>query len=78
MYTFQLEVVELEIMESTEGKGYVYCNHCDNVVSRSTFQRHERKRYLASSKSEAAASWETTILGNSDSDSTSTAGDEGE
>ena len=26
-------------------KGYVYCSHCDNVVSRSTFKRHERKRY---------------------------------
>lgn len=26
------------------GKDYVYCPHCDNVVSRSTFERHERKR----------------------------------
>ena len=28
-----------------EAKGYVYCAHCDNVVSRSTYERHERKRY---------------------------------
>ena len=36
-------------------KGYVHCSHCDNVVSRSTFKRHERKRYLQDSKNDQAA-----------------------
>ena len=31
-------------------KGYVYCSHCDSMVSRSTFKRHERKRYLEESR----------------------------
>ena len=28
-----------------EAKGYVHCTHGDNVISRSTYERHERKRY---------------------------------
>ena len=39
-------------------KGYVYCSHCDNVVSRSTFKRHERKRYSVDFKSAQAATTE--------------------
>lgn len=30
------------------GKDYVYCHHCGNVVSRSTYERHERKRHAQS------------------------------
>ena len=26
------------------GDGYMYCNHCDKSVSRSTYKRHQRKR----------------------------------
>ena len=26
------------------GDGYMYCNHCDKSVSRSTHKRHQRKR----------------------------------
>ena len=33
-----------------EAKGYVYCAYCDNVVSRLTYKRHERKRYFVLSK----------------------------
>ncbi|KAJ7365675.1 hypothetical protein OS493_002388 [Desmophyllum pertusum] len=32
-------------MECDEDRDYVFCPHCDHVVSRSTFKRHERKRY---------------------------------
>ena len=35
-------------------KGYVHCSHCENVVSRSTFKRHGRKRYLQDSKNDQA------------------------
>ena len=40
-------------------KGYVYCSHCDNVVSRSTFKRHERKRYSVDFKSDQATTTES-------------------
>ena len=33
-----------ERMERNDKKGYIYCAHCNNFVSRSTFERHERKR----------------------------------
>ena len=59
-----------------ESKGYVYCAHCDNVVSRSTFQRHERKRCSATSSSEIRQSEET--LCSLDSETSSTPDDEGE
>lgn len=46
-------------MEREEiSKGYVYCSHCDNVVSRSTFKRHERKRYSVDFKSDQATTTE--------------------
>ena len=64
-------------MESgNESKVYVYCAHCDNVVSRSTFQRHERKRCSATSGSEIGQSQDT--LCSSDSETSSTPVDEGE
>ena len=31
-------------MECDDKKGYIYCAHCNDFVSRSTFERHERKR----------------------------------
>ena len=67
----------IETMESgNESKGCVYCTHCDNVVSRSTFQRHERKRCSATSGSEIRQAQET--LCSSDSETSSTPIDEGE
>ena len=64
-------------MESgNESKGYVYCAHCDNVVSRSTFRRHERKRCSATSGSEIGQSQVT--LYSSDSETSSSPVDEGE
>lgn len=27
---------------------YIYCNHCDTDVSRSTYERHQRKREMRS------------------------------
>ena len=33
-----------ERMERNDKKGYIYCALCNNFVSRSTFERHERKR----------------------------------
>ena len=46
-------------MEREEiSKGYVYCSHCENVVSRSTFKRHERKRYSVDFKSDLATTSE--------------------
>lgn len=33
-----------ERMECDDKKGYVFCAHCNNFISRSTFERHERKR----------------------------------
>jgi len=46
-------------MEREEiSKGYVYCSHCDNVVSRSTFKRHERKRYSLDFRSDQATTSE--------------------
>ena len=44
-------------MEREEiSKGYVYCSHCENVVSRSTFKRHERKRDSLDAKTDDATS----------------------
>ena len=64
-------------MESgNESKGYVYCAHWDNVVSRSTFRSHERKRCSATSGSEIRQAQET--LCSSDSETSSTPVDEGE
>ena len=31
-------------MECDNKKGYIYCAHCNDFVSRSTFEAHERKR----------------------------------
>ena len=31
-------------MERDDNKGYVYCAHCNDFVSPSTFERHKRKR----------------------------------
>ncbi|CAH3153836.1 unnamed protein product [Pocillopora meandrina] len=31
-------------MECDDKKGYIYCAHCNDFVSRSTFEAHERKR----------------------------------
>ena len=46
-------------MEREEiSEGYVYCSHFDNVVSRSTFKRHERKRYSVDFKSDQATTSE--------------------
>lgn len=46
-------------MEREEiSKGYVYCSHCDNVVSRLTFKRHESKRYSVDFKSDQATTSE--------------------
>jgi hypothetical protein len=36
-------------------KGYVYCSHCDNVVSRAPFKRHERIRYSGTPKNHQVA-----------------------
>ena len=33
-----------ERMERNDKKGYFYCVHCNDFVSRSTFERHKRKR----------------------------------
>ena len=33
-----------ERMECNDKKGYIYCAYCNDFVSRSTFERHERKR----------------------------------
>lgn len=57
-----------------EAKGYVYCAHCDNVVSRSTYERHERKRYLALSNSTKQSTIESCDL---DSETSSSPDDEG-
>lgn len=57
-------------MEENKSKGYIYCSHCDNVVSRSTFQRHERKRYSASSMRKTALELSSETPCSSDSDST--------
>lgn len=46
-------------MEREEtSKGYVYCSHCDNAVSRSTFKRHKKKRYPVDFKSDQATTSE--------------------
>ena len=65
-----LEFKVIEIMEENKSKGYIYCSHCDNVVSRSTFQRHERKRYSASSMRKTALELSSETPCSSDSDST--------
>lgn len=52
-----------------EAKGYVYCAHCDNVVSRSTYERHERKRYSVLSISTAKSTVESCDLGSGTSSS---------
>ena len=33
-----------ERMECDDKKGYIYCTYCSDFVSRSTFERYERKR----------------------------------
>ena len=57
-----------------EAKGYVYCAHCDNVVSRSTYERHERKRYSVLSDSTRRSTVESCDL---DSGTSSSSDDEG-
>jgi len=57
-----------------EAKGYVYCAHCDNVVSRSTYERRERKRYSVLSNSTRQSTVESCDL---DSGTSSSSDDEG-
>jgi len=45
-----------------EAKGYVYCTHCDDVISRSTYERHERKRYSVLSNSTRQSTVESCNL----------------
>ena len=33
-----------ERMECDDKEGYIYCTYCNDFVSSSTFERHERKR----------------------------------
>lgn len=35
-------------------ESYLYCNHCDNLVSRSTYERHQKKRNFGSIHTERA------------------------
>ena len=56
-------------------KGYVYCAHCDNVVSRSTYERHERKGYSALSSSTKQSKVES--CDHLDSGTSSSSDDEG-
>lgn len=57
-----------------EAKGYVYCGHCDNVVSRSTYERHERKRYSVLSNTTNQSKVDSCDL---DSETSSSPDDEG-
>ena len=41
---FHFRISFIERMECDDKKGYIYCAHCNDFVSRSTFERHERKR----------------------------------
>ena len=83
LFSFDVSLFNINLkpyVETVEGgnesKGYVYCAHCDNVVSRSTFRRHETKRCSATSGIEIRQSQET--LCSSDSETSSTPIDEGE
>ena len=41
---FHFRISFKERMECDDKKGYIYCAHCNDFVSRSTFEAHERKR----------------------------------
>lgn len=73
---FKLSILLLFIFEmSKEGpKDSIYCSHCDEMVSRSTYTRHQRKRStitisakagvssLSSSEGEGKLSFELAIF----------------
>ena len=66
-----LVIEELNDMEhSIEDSNNIYCSHCDDWVSRSTYSRHQKKRKMpskavvctASSSSDSSSNEEGKVL----------------
>ena len=60
----------IEIIEENKSIWYIYCSHCNNVVTRSTFKGTKKKRYSASSMRKTPVELSTETPYSSDSDST--------